>query len=170
MSGPAEEAARPDAASGNARSSIDVGGLTGGAAALILGGVAIREGLRYPIGSVARMGPGYFPIVLGVILGALGLLLLALSLRARPEPRGEAFLWRPLFMIPLAIAFFGFAVARLGLAPATFGLVFLSSLSERDPAFRAILLLATAMTALVWIAFSLILGLPYPLFANELTR
>lgn len=163
MSPPDGQQASPSTATAPAR--FDAGGVLGGLIATALGAVAIREGLRYPMGTVSRMGPGYFPIVLGAILGALGLLLFVLSLRARPEPRHDDFLWRPLVMIPLAIAFFGLAVASPGLAPATFGLVFLSSLSEPKIDIRAVLLLATGMTALVWIVFSRILALPYPLFA-----
>ena len=164
MSAPEAGPAPPAVASHGKRAAFDRGGVIGGLIAIAFGLLAIREGLRYATGSLLRMGPGYFPIVMGVILAALGLLLLVLSVRRPADPLQETFLWRPLLMIPIAIAFFGIAISRFGLAPATFGLVFLSSLSERKLDIRPTVLLALAMTAFVWIIFSLILSLPYPLF------
>ena len=164
MSAPEAGPAPQAVASRGKSAAFDRGGVIGGLIAIAFGLLAIREGLRYATGSLLRMGPGYFPIVLGVILAALGLLLLVLSVRRPADPLQETFLWRPLLMIPIAIAFFGIAISRFGLAPATFGLVFLSSLSERKLDIRPTVLLALAMTAFVWIIFSLILSLPYPLF------
>ena len=78
-------------------------------------GVAFAVGaMRYPMGNSARPGPGYFPLLLGVVLAALGAIVLFKSLtieREGGDPIG-AIAWRPLLVVMAATAAFA-ATAKL---------------------------------------------------------
>ena len=71
----------------------------------------------YSFGTSARPGPGYFPLGLGLLLAALGALVLfeALTIETEDgEPIG-AFAWKPLCTILLAVLLFGLLLPRLGM-------------------------------------------------------
>jgi len=79
------------------------------------GGFAIGA-TQYNFGIAARPGPGYFPLGLGIILAILGLIVLATSFVRNVEggdPVGSI-PWRPLICVVGALAFFGFALPRVG--------------------------------------------------------
>lgn len=150
---------------GAARSKFDARALLGGLIAVTLGILAIMEGRRYPSGSLLRMGPGYFPMLLGSLLVGLGGLLCVSSFLSRTSPRLETILWRPVVMIPASILCFALLVTPFGLIPAVFALVFVSLLSERTFNLRAALFMAVGMTAFVWLVFTVVLAMPYPLLS-----
>ncbi len=147
----------------SARSNFDARALLGGLIAVALGILTIMEGRRYPSGSLLRMGPGYFPLLLGSLLAGLGAILCVTSFFSRTSPRLEMILWRPVIMIPASILCFALLVTPFGLGPAVFALVFVALLSERTFNPRAALLMAVGMTTFVWIVFTVILAMPYPL-------
>jgi len=144
-------------------SKVDARALFGGLIAVAVGIVAIMEGRRYPTGSLLRMGPGYFPILLGSLLAGLGGLLCVTAFFSRTSPRLETILWRPVVMIPAAILSFALLVTPFGLGPAVFALVFAALLSEQAFNPRAALSMAVGMTTFVWLVFTVILAMPYPL-------
>lgn len=115
---------------------------------------------NYPIGLVTRMGPGYFPLMLGVILIGLGLINIVHSVAwARPEKLTKVAL-KPLIIIPAAIATFGFLLERVGLVVAICTLVVIASLAE--PAFRKreIMFICLIVTGLASTLYVYGLGLP----------
>ena len=80
------------------------------------------------MGSSFRMGPGYFPTVLSVLMIALGLAITALALRCPAGEGGSTPLpWRGLLLIIGGAVFFGLAVRGLGLAPVVLGVVLASA-------------------------------------------
>jgi len=79
-----------------------------------LGAAALWLGRDYTFGSAARMGPGYFPLVLSGILVVLGLVSLARSFIAKGEPVGAIF-WKPLVLVLIGCAVFGLLLNPLGL-------------------------------------------------------
>jgi hypothetical protein len=135
--------------------------LIGGGLTILVGLAVIYESSHYPMGSLLRMGPGFFPTVLGTALIVLGGLLTLQGLRGGTSA-ATGFLLRPVIMIPLGMAAFALLLERMGLVPATLALVFLSSLSE--PIFRPArsLLLSLGLLAMVYIVFVLILRLQIP--------
>ena len=81
----------------------------------------------YPMGSAGKMGPGYFPTILGGTLALFGFIISIRSLWVRGEPiRLQTF--RPLVLIVSSVIAFAMLVNPLGLVLATFVLVFLSTL------------------------------------------
>ena len=129
---------------------------------VLVGVVALTEAARHPMGTLLRMGPGYFPTVLGVLIIGFGAILLAQAFRPAPA-MALNFVLRPVLMIPLGIILFAALLERHGLAPAIFALVLVSSLSE--PVFRPAraALLASGLLALIYVVFVLVLRLPFAL-------
>jgi uncharacterized membrane protein len=132
---------------------------------LVLGVLTIFFARDYPIGVAARMGPGYFPTVLGAILCLFGIYIMLRGLRAGEPVRG-AWGWRPLALITLSIVTFGATMEKLGLVPALFILFLVAALAGREFRLREVLVLAAVMSAFAAAVFVYGLKLPYPLFGS----
>ena len=96
-----------------------------------VGIAAIALGSRYNLGTAARMGPGYFPRILGILLILLGaiLALRALRLDGAPIP---AFRWRPTAIVLGSVVLFGLIVTKLGMAISVVILIVLSSAASHE--------------------------------------
>jgi hypothetical protein len=131
-------------------------------AGLLFVGIAalfIALASQYRFGEAHRMGPGYFPIMVGALLAILGAVVTARALvfDGLPLPRFNP---RPLLVTLLAIVLFGLAIERLGLAAAIAVLVMVSAYADRDVRLwssfgLAVLLIVFSVAAFVWL-----LGLP----------
>ncbi len=132
---------------------------------LALGVLTMVFARDYPIGLAARMGPGYFPMVLGGLLCLFGLVVMVRGMRSGEPVRGE-WGWRPLGLITLSIVVFGFTMEKLGLIPALMVLFFVAALAGREFRFREVLLLAILMSAFAAAVFVYGLKLPYPLIGG----
>jgi hypothetical protein len=130
-----------------------------------LGVLTVFFARHYPMGVAARMGPGYFPTVLGGLLCLFGLYILIRGLRSG-EPVQGAWGWRPLGLITLSFVVFGFTMEKLGLVPSLMLLFFIAALAGREFRFREVLLLAVLMSAFAAAVFVYGLRLPYPLFGS----
>ena len=138
----------------------------GGGLMLLLGLGAAFQASHYDLGALSRMGPGYFPLALGVILAVTGLLIMLTSLgtapaapaaRLRPE-------WRGWFCICAAVAAFAVIGRYGGLLPATFVSVFVAALGDRKNSPGAAFMLAAAMTLVGLVVFWWLLRIELPLF------
>jgi hypothetical protein len=116
-----------------------------------------------PIGSAFRMGPGYFPLVLTLLLALLGVAILVNGLRVEGPPVGAIPLGALLF-IALPIVFFGLTVRGLGLVPALAVTVLAATRAVRDwnPALAVSTTLALVAACVAIFVFGL--GLPLSLF------
>jgi uncharacterized membrane protein len=132
---------------------------------VVLGGLAIALARDYPFGTTMRMGPGYFPTVLGAILLLFGVYVLARGLRSGDKVKGE-WGWKPLALITVSIVLFGFLLDRAGLIPATIATLFVAAAAGREFRGKEVILLAVVMTAFSVAVFSWGLKLPYPLLGG----
>jgi len=132
---------------------------------VVLGGLAVALARGYPIGSTMRMGPGYFPTVLGGILLLFGVYVLLRGVRSGDEVKGE-WGYRPLALISLSIVMFGFLLDRVGMVPAIVATLFAAAAAGREFRFKEVLLLAVVLTAFSVAVFSYGLKLPYPLLGG----
>jgi hypothetical protein len=140
--------------------------IVAGAIFIVLGGAFATGSLAYEIGSPLNMGPGYLPLVLGVVLVGLGILIVAKGFIAgEGEPIGVADL-RVIVLITAALLFFGLTVRGLGLVGALFGSSLLAALARSQTPIRETLLIAIGITALSVVVFVLALQLRLPLFGN----
>jgi hypothetical protein len=132
---------------------------------IVLGGLSVILARDYPFGTTMRMGPGYFPTVLGGILLLFGAYVLLRGLRTGEKVKGE-WGWRPLAWITLSIVLFGFLLDRAGMVPATVVTLLVAAAAGREFRFKEVLLLAIVMTAFSVAVFSYGLKLPYPLIGS----
>jgi hypothetical protein len=117
---------------------------------------------NYDFGTALRMGPGYFPMVLGGILIVFGLYLAACGLRSSEAIEGSWSL-RALIVLPLSLVLFGVLMERAGFIPALLVLILASATASAQFRLVEVLLFSVALTALAVAVFVLGLGLPYPL-------
>ncbi|MDI9335616.1 MAG: tripartite tricarboxylate transporter TctB family protein [Gammaproteobacteria bacterium] len=134
--------------------------------------------LDYKIGSPNKMGAGYFPLFLGLILVALGVILCLTSLKFKSNLEGELLepiAWRPLIAVISANLLFGLLLRGvesiylppMGLFVAIFFLVMVSRLAMKE-AFKILetLVLALVLILGVWLVFVVFLKVPLQLFPN----
>ena len=133
---------------------------------IAVGTVAVAIAQDYPLGTARRMGPGYFPIVLGALLVLFGIYVLVKGLRGGGRIEAGWSL-RALVVLPLALALFGFLMSRAGFVPALVVLVFASAAAGSAFRLVEIIALTVVLTALSTAVFVWGLGLPYPLFAGH---
>jgi len=132
---------------------------------IVLGGLAVFFARDYPFGTTMRMGPGYFPTVLGGILFIFGITVLARGVRSGDPVKGE-WGWKPLALVTVSIVLFGFLLDRAGLIPATIATLVAAAAAGREFRWKEVLLLALVMTAFSVAVFSWGLKLPYPLLGG----
>jgi Tripartite tricarboxylate transporter TctB family len=147
--------------------------LWGGALMVAIGGwVVLQTALNYPIGTLQRMGPGYFPLVLGIILIATGLYIAGKAFVTGP---GRAVMparqpqWRAWALISLGIAGFVGAADYLGLVPAAFTVVFIAALGDRGNSWRSAALLALGIVVVAAVVFWWGLQVQLPLLRSPLS-
>ena len=130
-------------------------------------GVAFATGaLAYDIGSPVRMGPGFVPLVLGVLLAGLGVLVVAKGFIAgEGEPIGDID-WRAVVLITAALLFFGITVRGLGVVGALFGASLLAALARSQTSPREAVVIAVGLTALSVVIFIVALQLRLPLLGS----
>jgi hypothetical protein len=143
-------------------------------------GVAFAWGATtYNVGSGARMGPGYFPLYLGVLMTVLGAAITfsALVVESVGGDKIGKWAWKPLFFIILANLVFGVLLAGLpslgvpamGLIVAIYALVFIASMAETGWKFRTTLILATILAIGSYLAFVVALKLQFPVWPTFIT-
>lgn len=128
-----------------------------------VGLAAVVLGRRYPFGTTAAMGPGYFPRVLGGLLVALGLVTTARSLRpAAAAVAVGAVRARPLVLVLASVVAFGVALPKLGLVVASMLVVVVSRTAA--PGFRwgEVLVFGAGLTVFCCAVFVWGLKMPMP--------
>jgi len=129
------------------------------------GAASILIARGYPFGSTTRMGPGYFPSMLGAILALFGLYVMANGLRTGEKIALHCSL-RALIVLPLALVGFGILMTYAGFIPALAVLIFGSASAGREFKFVEVLLITVLLTGLSVAIFIWGLGLPYPLIKS----
>lgn len=136
--------------------------LLGGLLMFTLGAVTALEATSYNLGTLRRMGPGFFPLALGVLLAIVGVLIVATARRTGSVSHAPE--WRGWFCICASIGAFVVLGRYGGLVPATFAIVAIAALGDRDNSVSTALGLAAVMTALGVVVFWWLLGVAFPLF------
>jgi len=130
---------------------------------IVTGGGGMFLARDYPMGSALRMGPGYFPIVLGGIMAAFGIYVMVQGLIKKEKVQGTWSL-RALIILPIAAVVFGFLMEELGFIPALVALIFVSAAAGDQFKWIEVVVMAIVLTACSTGLFIYGLGLPYPLF------
>ena len=129
---------------------------------IVTGVVAMVIALDYPFGSALRMGPGYFPTVLGGIMVAFGIAVMIMGIRNNEKIKGHLSI-RALIVLPIATVVFGILMEHVGFIPALAALVPIAAAAGREFKWTEALLLTIGLIILSLAIFIWGLGLPYPL-------
>ena len=140
----------------------------------VVGAAFAYGATSYTIGTGARMGPGYFPLLLGVILALLGAAILFKSLVVETpdgEPVGK-WAWKPLFFIIAGNLLFGVLLGGLpsiglpamGLIAAIFGTTIVVSMAGDQFNFKETIVLSAILSVMSYAAFIMLLKLQFPVW------
>ncbi len=134
---------------------------------LLLGVGAAVAGSGYKVGSLAKMGPGFMPVMLGVVLAFLGILIAGTALGSS-EIDNKKFLpdnpqwfgWLCILGGPVLFIILG---QYAGMIPAVFACVFVCALGDKTATYKSSAMLAAAVTVFGVLLFHYLLGIPFPL-------
>ena len=143
-------------------------------------GVAFAWGAStYNVGTGARMGPGYFPLLLGVLMAIIGAAVTFTSLVVETEGGGKIgkIAWKPLVYIIGANVIFGVLLAGVpalgipafGMIVGIYALVFVASMAEAGWKVKNTFILATVLAVGSYLAFVLALKLQFPVWPAFIT-
>ncbi len=137
----------------------------------------------YPLGDGVRMGPGYFPLALGIVLALIGVAVMFSALRGehRPDERVGAWAWRPLGYIIGANVVFGICLGgiridgqtlfpSLGLIVGIYALVTIASRASSAFRWRGTLISASVLAVGCYLVFLVLLKLQIPLWPSFLMQ
>jgi uncharacterized membrane protein len=134
----------------------------------LIGVGSVLEARHYNIGTLFHMGPGFFPIILGVIMTFLGILIAGVAAMAPAVdddqlimPKAEWRAWGCILAGPILFIFLG---NWGGLIPATFACVFVSALGDRESTVKSAAILATGVTVCGVALFSYLLQVSLPMW------
>ena len=126
----------------------------------------------YKVGDAARMGPGYFPLLLGVLMAIVGLAVTFASLVVETEDgdRIGKFAWKPLIFVILSNLIFGVLLGGLpsiglpymGLIAAIIALTFVAALAGDEFKFKEVLILSVVLAVTCYATFIWALKLQFP--------
>ncbi len=117
----------------------------------------------YDMGTAARMGPAFFPTILGGLLFVIGVIETIKSMSAGTEEHSvDKFHFKPLLLVLGAVVAFGLLLRPAGMLVALTALVFISSLGGDEFRLRDVLLLTVGLSILVLAVFIYGLGMTIP--------
>ena len=115
----------------------------------------------YQMGSSVRMGPAYFPVVLGGLLVVLGLIVLFDSL-VEEGPKVAKFHFRPLIFLAISSLAFAYLLKPLGLALASVALIFISAYGGHEFKWKEVAIMSVILVIFSVLVFVKGLALPFP--------
>ena len=121
---------------------------------------------NYPLGTAARMGPGYFPRLLGILLIVLGAALSLTALRGHGPPL-PGWKWRPVSIVLLSVVAFGLVLTHAGLVLSTIGLIVVASTASREFRLRESIISGILLAALSVGVFVIGLKLQLPIWPGS---
>ena len=130
----------------------------------------------YNVGTGARMGPGYFPLLLGILLAIIGLVITfkAMTVETADGDKIGKWAWKPLFFILAANFAFGIllgglpslGIPAMGLIVGIYALTFISSLAGNEFNAKGVFVLATVLAIGSYVAFVWALKLQFPVWPS----
>jgi hypothetical protein len=122
---------------------------------------------NYRLGSATKMGPAYFPTVLGGLMAVLGGIIFFQSFVVKGQ-KVSAMSFRPLFFIILALLLFGYLLEPVGLVIALAFLIVISAFAGYEFKLKEVLILSALLIVFSALVFVKGLGLPFPLWPKFL--
>nr|WP_295383575.1 tripartite tricarboxylate transporter TctB family protein [Pseudoxanthomonas sp.] len=119
----------------------------------------------YSLGTAAKMGPAYFPLLLGGLLAVLGCVIAAQSVtKHADEKKIEPMVLRPFVLVLGSVALFGALLVPLGLILASLVLVVASAIASHEFGWKYTILSVIVLTGACYLIFIYGLQLPLPVW------
>jgi hypothetical protein len=131
---------------------------------IAFGGVALWIGRNYSFGTLTKMGPGFLPSVLSVVLLIVGAVLMVRALAIDGPPIERSRLWPQLFILT-ALVVFALTIERLGLVLAVIAVTITAALASREMRWLETLALALGLAFVCVVLFVRLLGQPFQVWA-----
>ncbi len=147
---------------------LNIRDLAAGAIFIVIGALFVLGTRDLEFGTALKMGPGFFPLLLAIVLILLGLAIAATSFLVASEPFGAVSV-RGVVLILLAPVVFGLTVRGLGLAPAIAIATLIASFASSRVSVPMALALTLGLTAFCVAVFHYGLGLPLRLIGPWLS-
>ena len=115
---------------------------------MVIGVVFAVGAYNYQMGTAARMGPGFFPRILGFIMAGLGVIIAGIGLKNQAQfaaTEGIGWTWKPVIILTVAVVLFGFTLPTLGLIIAISLLTFISGIAAHDKNYRELAMITVIM-------------------------
>lgn len=127
---------------------------------------------KYSMGTAARMGPGYFPFILGILLVILGAIVALTALRGKYQPENniQKFEWDIVILVIGSIALFALMLNYLGVYLSIAILILFSSLASHEFNLKVAIGNAIFLILFAWLTFIKGLGLVFPYFPIPFTE
>jgi hypothetical protein len=132
---------------------------------IIIGGFFALWALNYPMGTAVRMGPAYFPSILGWLTAALGVIILIRGFTVPDAPPNRT-QWKPMLWVHGSAVIFGLLVdpLKIGFVGAVVASVIACAYGGYEFKWKEAIIEAVVLVIVCWAAFVYGLGLPFRLF------
>lgn len=138
---------------------------------LVVGVVFAVGATNYSMGTGARPGPGYFPLILSVILAIFGVVMLfkALTIETEGGDKIGDIAWRPLLVVVGSITVFGLLITRMGMFVAVPVLIVMVSFAGDEFKWKGVVAASVVLTFFTWLVFIKGLSLTIPMWPTFIT-
>lgn len=140
----------------------DMQDVFGGLALAALGIFAAVYAQQYEFGDLNRMGPGFFPVTLGIMLAVLGAMIAIPAFFRRGHP--VTVQWKTFALVMASLVVFALTLKVLGLILSTMLTVVLASLADNDTRWKGRLMVATGVALITYLVFGLGLSMVLPIW------
>ena len=140
---------------------------------LVIGITFMILSAQYQIGSAAKMGPGYFPLVLGGLMAFLGLLIAISGMRRTANGEDVKLLpvgWKELILVLVAVALFAALLNPMGVIVALVAMVIVASLASHEFHWFATVMICVILCVMCWAIFVVGLELQFSVWPSFLTK
>lgn len=124
---------------------------------------------QYSLGTAAKMGPGYFPTILGGLMAVLGLMVLLPAFKG-PQVKVTRIELRMILLVLVAVAVYAMALPTLGFIVALFLLILISSFASHEFNLKTTLISSVVLLGFSWLVFVKGLELQFPFLPTFLTK
>ena len=128
-----------------------------------VGALSLWAGADYSLGVASRIGPGYLPRLLGILLAGLGAFLLLRSMWTR-ESVDTTVAWRPLVLVLASLVAFALVFEASGLVPAILVSVAVANFAMAENRWTTAVVLGAILAFFAWALFVKALSLPLPVW------
>ena len=137
----------------------------------VFGALFVVLSQQYQVGSAAKMGPGYFPTILGGLLAVLGLVIFFDAFaKHNAELKIARVGWRELLLVLVAVALFAVLLPSLGMVVAIIVLIGVSAFASHEFSIRDTVIATVVLIVMSYLVFVKGLELQFPVWPKFMTN